>query len=156
MKKGREEMRKVDWMSKLKTDKKGPPMPTPKEMREPRKVLEELCNKSMDDMGYAETHDVDIDQALSELSAYYKSQEGRKLPCEHLVCKTKNGKITELYIEGEEWIRKSQEVKRLGVEGIYDVIMQVMKKYLLNKKSNWNVVPVKEIAQAIYKAQEAK
>ena len=49
---------------------------------------------------------------------------------------------------------KSQEVKRLGVEGIYDVIMQVMKKYLLNKKSNWNVVPVKEIAQAIVKAQE--
>ena len=129
-------------------------------MREPRKVLEELCNKSMDDMGYAETHDVDIDQALSELSAYYKSQEGRKLPCEHLVCKTKNGKITELYIEGEEWIRKSQEVKRLGVEEIKTTLINfATKKYDTKGKTILCIFDSKQlnnVAEAIYKAQEAK
>ncbi len=63
-------------------------MPTPKEVREPRESLEFYFGKENKGQFPVEfgkyANQVSLDKALTELSAYYKSQEPKKLGVEEV------------------------------------------------------------------------
>ena len=44
---------------------------------------------------------------------------------------------------------ENKYMKKVSEDEIYKVISDCMKKYLLDKKSNWNVFPIKELAHAL-------
>ncbi len=54
-----------------------------------------------------------IPLASAILSAGYVKLSGRELPCKHLTFKTFNGKITELFIDGDEFVKLSDMNKKI-------------------------------------------